>query len=60
MLTTFITRHVRRYIEKNEETTMEEKVKQKRENRKEKGGYEITIVDALDGREKEKGKRKEK
>jgi len=29
MLTTFSTRHLRRYIEKNEETTMEEKVKQK-------------------------------
>ena len=29
MLKTFSTRHVRRYIEKNEETTMEEKVKQK-------------------------------
>ena len=29
MLTTFSTRHVRRYMEKNEETTMEEKVKQK-------------------------------
>ena len=29
MLTTFITRHVKRYMEKNEETTMEEKVKQK-------------------------------
>ena len=29
MLTTFSTRHVRRYMEKNEETTMEEKVKLK-------------------------------
>jgi len=29
MLTTFIPRHVRRYMEKNEETTMEEKVKLK-------------------------------
>jgi len=29
MLTTFGTRHVRRYMEKNEETTMEEKVKLK-------------------------------
>ena len=29
MLTTFSTRHVRRYMEKNEETTIEEKVKQK-------------------------------
>jgi len=29
MLTTFITRNVRRYLEKNEETTMEEKVKLK-------------------------------
>jgi hypothetical protein len=29
MLTTFRTRHVRRYMEKNEETTMEEKVKKK-------------------------------
>ena len=29
MLTTFITRHVRRYMEKNEETIMEEKVKLK-------------------------------
>jgi len=29
MLTTFSTRHVRRYMEKNEETTMEEKVKMK-------------------------------
>ena len=28
MLTTFSTRHVRGYMEKNEETTMEEKVKQ--------------------------------
>jgi len=27
MLTKFSTRHVRRYMEKNEETTMEEKVK---------------------------------
>jgi len=29
MLTTFSTRHVRRYMEKNEETTMEENVKLK-------------------------------
>ncbi|KAL5148408.1 hypothetical protein HKD37_13G035452 [Glycine soja] len=29
MLTTFSTRHVRRYMEKNDETTMEEKVKLK-------------------------------
>ena len=29
MLTAFRTRHVRRYMEKNEETTMEEKVKLK-------------------------------
>ena len=29
MLTTLSTRHVRRYMEKNEETTMEEKVKLK-------------------------------
>jgi len=29
MLTTFSTRHVRRYMEKNEETTMKEKVKLK-------------------------------
>jgi len=29
MLTTFSTRHVRRYMEINEETTMEEKVKLK-------------------------------
>ena len=31
MLTTFRTRNVRRYMEKNEETTMEEKVKKKSE-----------------------------
>jgi len=42
MLPKFSTRHVRRYMEKNEETTMEEKVKLKIN-----GGFKEHLLEAL-------------